>query len=103
MAAIRAPSRLTTLPLACEHYATIDARYSARLGDPVPEADVANSPHRPPTRRVLAVDVRVERHVHVLVQHVDRRRAPGPCRAELPTTHTVYQCYGLGTMTMLHT
>ena len=98
MAAMRAPSRLTTLPLACEHHATIYARCSARLGDPVPETDVANSPHRPPSRRVLAVDVRVERHVHILVKYIDDRRAPGSSRAKFPTIHTpeVSKYYGLG-------
>ena len=67
----------------CEHFATVDTSGSARLGDPVPETDIANSPHSPPARRVLAVDVRVEHHVDVLVRDVDRRRAPRTRGAEV--------------------
>ena len=56
-----------------------------RLGDAVLEADVTDRPHRAPRpRRVLAVDVRVERHVHVLVLDVQHGRAAGARRAVVP-------------------
>ena len=57
---------------------------SARRSNTAAEADVADRPHRPPTRRVLAVDVRVKRHVDVLVENVDRGRAAGARCPELP-------------------
>ncbi len=75
---------------------------SARRGDATAEADVADCPHRPPARRVLAVDVRVERHVHVLVEDVDRGRTAGTRRPELPAVRiqevssTLTQREGLG-------
>ena len=56
----------------------------ARLSDAAAEADVADRPHRAAAARVLAIDVRVERHVDVLVEHVDRGRSTRARRVELP-------------------
>lgn len=48
---------------------------SAGLRDTVSKTNVGDSPHGATSRSILSIDMRVECHVDVLVQHVDNGRS----------------------------